>query len=240
MGSLISGFIAEIFLQYYEDYTIKHHLEDKNIIFSNRYIDYVLMLFDSRRTTAEQIGTYMNSIHQHLTFKLTCEENNSISYLDLTLTRHNTSIISSIFRKPTITDTTIHYTSNHPLEHKLAAFGSLVNSMQKLSLTQKARKQEKNTIPHIAISNGYPVKLIDQLQHKTLIHNGNNTQDNQPVQNNKKWVIFKYYSPLVRKITNIFKNTNLQITYRTTNTLWQILNTNNKHMIKYSTSGIYS
>jgi hypothetical protein len=63
--------------------------------------------------------------------------------------------------------------------------------MQKLSLTQEARKQEKNAIRHIAISHGYPVKLIDQLQHKNLINNGNTTQDNQPVQNNKKWVTFK-------------------------------------------------
>jgi hypothetical protein len=34
MGSLISGVIAEIFLQYYEQLVIKHYLEDKTIIFT--------------------------------------------------------------------------------------------------------------------------------------------------------------------------------------------------------------
>jgi hypothetical protein len=115
-----------------------------------------------------------------------------------------------------------------------------VNRVQKLPLTQGSQKQEKNTISHIAISNGYPVKLTDQLQHKNPINNGNTIQDNQPAQNNKEWVTFKYHSPAVRKITNIFKNTNRQIAHRATYTLWQILNTSNKHMNKYSTSGIYS
>jgi hypothetical protein len=53
MGSPISGFIAEIFLQYYEDHTIKHHLEDKKILFCNRYFDDILMIFESRKTTTE-------------------------------------------------------------------------------------------------------------------------------------------------------------------------------------------
>jgi hypothetical protein len=101
-------------------------------------------------------------------------------------------------------------------------------------------KQETNAIRHIAINNGYPIKLIDQLQHKNLINNDKTTRDKQPVQNNKKWVTFKYHSPLARKITNVFKNTDLQITYLATNTLWQILNINKKHMNKYSASGIYS
>jgi hypothetical protein len=69
MGSLISGLIAEIFLQCYENSTKKHHLEDKKILFSNRYVDDILMTFYSRRNIAEQKGTYMKSIHQHLTFK---------------------------------------------------------------------------------------------------------------------------------------------------------------------------
>jgi hypothetical protein len=57
--------------------------------------------------------------------------------------------------------------------------------------------------------------------------------------NNKKWVTFKYHSPLVRKVTNIFKNPKLQIAFQATNTLWKILSSNNKHINKYSTSGTY-
>jgi hypothetical protein len=143
------------------------------------------MIYDSNRITTKQIDTYMNNTHlNHLAFKPTYEENNTVSYLDLRLSRHNTSVITNIFRKPTTTDTTIHYTSNHPLEQKLAAFRFLESRMQKLPLTQEARKQENNIMRHIAKNNGYPVKLIDKLQHKIVTKDDNITQNNQQPHNN--------------------------------------------------------
>ena len=42
-------------------------------------------------------------------------------------------------------------------------------------------------------------------------------------QNNTKWLTFKYCSSLVRKVTNLFKNTNLNVAFRTTNTINQQL-----------------
>lgn len=97
MGSPLSSLIAEIFLQYYEDHIIKNNLENKKIIFYNRYVDNILIIFDSWKTTAEQIQNYMNNICQQLKFKQTVEENNSINYLDLTLTRQNNAITINIF-----------------------------------------------------------------------------------------------------------------------------------------------
>jgi hypothetical protein len=218
---------------------IKHHLEYKRILFYNRCVDNILMIFDSSKTTPEQIVTYMNNVHHHLAFKLTYEENNTVSYLDLTLTRHNTSIITSIFRKPTATDTTVHHTSNHPLQHKLAAFRFLVNRMQILPLTQEARKQEIDTIRHIAINKGYLVELINKLLHKNISDDDNTTEHSQQARN-KKWITFRYHSPLVRKVANIFKNSNLQIAYQATNTLGKVLNANNNNVNKCTSSGIYS
>jgi len=41
---------------------------------------------------------------------------------------------------------------------------------------------------------------------------------------NKKLITFTYYGPQIRRITNLFKNTNIQIAFRTTNTIQQQLN----------------
>jgi hypothetical protein len=208
VGSPISSIVVEIFLQYYEENTVKYHLENKRILFYNRYVDDILIIFDSSRITIEKVHTYIKNVHHQLTFKPTPEENNAISYLDLTITRLNTSIDINIFRKPTTTDTTIHYTSNRPVEHKLAAFRFMVDRLNNLPLTPEAHQQEKNIIRHMAINNGYPVRLIDKLQHKTITDGDHTTQKDQQIQ---KWVIFRYHSPLIRKVTNNFKNTNLRI-----------------------------
>jgi hypothetical protein len=47
----------------------------------------------------------------------------------LTLTRQNNAITINIFWKPTTTDTTIHYASNHPMEHKLASYRFFLNTV---------------------------------------------------------------------------------------------------------------
>jgi hypothetical protein len=231
MGSPISGIAAEIFLQYYEEKIVKRYLENKMILSYNRYVDDILIIFNSRKMTIEQIHTELNGLQQCLIFKLTTEENNAISYLDLTLTRLNDSIDISVFRKPTTTDTTIHYTSNHPTEHKLAAFRYMVNRSNNLPFKPEVKQQQENTIWHIANNDGYPVRLIQKLQQKITVTENHNTLTKQPIQ---KWVTFKCHSPLVRKITNIFKNTILRIAYQATNTLWP------KHTNIYTSSGIYS
>jgi hypothetical protein len=166
------------------------------------------------------------------------EESNTVNYLDLTLTGNNTTSTTNIFRKPTTTDTTIHYTSNHPMEQKLASYRFLMNRTQQLPLTQEARKQDLNTIYHTAKNNGYPAKVIAQLQHRIMDNNIHTTQDNKPIQN-KKWMTFKYHSLLVRKRTNLFRNTNLRIAFRSTNTIQQLINTTNTHANKYMASGVY-
>jgi hypothetical protein len=39
--------------------------------------------------------------------------------------------------------------------------------------------------------------------------------------NNKKWAVFTYHSPKIRKITNLFRQTNIHIAYKSSNTIQQ-------------------
>jgi hypothetical protein len=79
MGSPISGLIAEIFLQYFEQHIIKNSLDNNNIIFYNRYVDDILIIFYSKKTNYD-IQNFMNTIHKGLQFKATEETDNNISF----------------------------------------------------------------------------------------------------------------------------------------------------------------
>jgi hypothetical protein len=48
MGSPISGLVAEIFLQHYEDIHTKQLLDTKNIAFYTRYVDDILIIYDKK------------------------------------------------------------------------------------------------------------------------------------------------------------------------------------------------
>ena len=58
----------------------------------------------------------MCNIDKHLEFKLSEEENNTLNYPDLSIHRNTNKIDVQIYRKPTHTDVTIQFSSNHPLE----------------------------------------------------------------------------------------------------------------------------
>ena len=94
---------------------------------------------------------------------------------NLLIIRHPTQIEIDIFRKPTMTDTTINYTSNHPTEHKMAAYRYLIKRMMSLSVSTEKRFTEWQNIRNIANNNKFPIhditKLRTQIQHKTQTNN---------------------------------------------------------------------
>jgi hypothetical protein len=60
--------------------------------------------------------------------------------------------------------------------------------------------------------------------------------------NNKRkiWVTFTYHSAKVRKITNLFKHTDIKIAFKSTNTIHQQTRPKNLHITQdYGKSGIY-
>ena len=71
-----------------------------------------------------------------------------------------------IYRKLTTTDTTTHFTSTHPIEHKLAAYRYHITRMLSLPLKTTQQKREWETILHIAQQNGFLPAMIHKLRHQ--------------------------------------------------------------------------
>jgi hypothetical protein len=106
-------------------------------------------MIETELTTDQNIHNEMNIFH---IFKITHDINNSIDFLDLTLTRVDNKLTANIFRKPTTTDTTIHFLSNNPLQQqqkKTADYKSYLQSTYTLPLTQQGRQSELNTTMHV-------------------------------------------------------------------------------------------
>ena len=55
MVSPISSTIAEIYVQYFESIYVKHWLESAEIIFYKRYVDDIFIIYDTRKTNAQNI-----------------------------------------------------------------------------------------------------------------------------------------------------------------------------------------
>ena len=150
MGSPISSTIAEIFLQHPEDAHVKQLLDSRNIAFDTRYVDDILITYDTEKTNYERITTYVNQIHEDTQINATRAANNSISFLDLLVVRKTATLEIDIYRKPTTTDTTINFPSNQPMEHKIAAYRRNVIIMNCLPVAPHRKQKEWDTIQRTA------------------------------------------------------------------------------------------
>jgi hypothetical protein len=192
MGSPLPSTMAEIYLQYFEELMIKHWIETSEIIHCRRHVDDII-IFDKNKTNMHIITNNINNTHKHLEFEPTAEENNNINYLDLSIHRNNHGLQMGIYRKPTQIATTIHFTSNHPLEHKLVAYNFYINRMISMPITYQARQQELNTICAIPRNNAFPIRTIHNLTNRiTLTQNKDNTFTNTQ---RKTWLTLTYHSP---------------------------------------------
>jgi len=87
MGSPIPGTTAEIFLQNLENTHVKHLLEANILSFYTRYVDDILVIYDFTLTTPDNVQRYLSTIHNNIQFSSTHENNHSVTYLDLAITR---------------------------------------------------------------------------------------------------------------------------------------------------------
>ena len=123
---------------------------------------------------------------------------------------------------------TIHFTSSHPYDHKLTSFHYYINRMITMPITEQATKHEWSKILVMAHNNGFPECLIHRLRNKFIAKKYRTTSTQTRKHDNKKWVTFTYHSPSVHKITNLFKRTNLKMTFRPTNTIYQQISQKSK------------
>jgi hypothetical protein len=110
----------------------------------------------------------MNSVHLLLLFTPTTEVENTITYLDLAIHRQHHTFQLGIHHKPTQIDVTIHYKSNHPIQHKLAAYCCHINHMLTLPINESTKNQQWNRICSMVKNNGFPLHIIQRIKNNLL------------------------------------------------------------------------
>lgn len=89
----------------------------------------------------------------------------------------------------------------------------------------------------MAETNGYPTSTITKLN--AQIQNKLQQSNTNIELSNKKWVTFTFHSPIICRITNIFRDTNLKIALQNNNSIHNILSTQCRDNNIYKQSGIY-
>jgi hypothetical protein len=146
-------------------------LSAKHKIIYFRYVDDILIIYDSNHSDIQDILADFNTLHPNLQFTVETEKDNTINYLDLNIQRTPSGWKTAIYRKPTFTDAIIPYKSNHPPQHKYAAVRFTYNRLHSYNLQQPEHLQEEKTIHNILYNNGFPIQPHKPHQPKTKRQN---------------------------------------------------------------------
>ena len=125
MGSPLGPTLANLFLTYYEDRWLDNCPIQFRPRYYRRYVDDVFLMFE-RKDQVKKFLKYMNTRHPNIQF--TCEEesNNKISFLDVSITRMNNKLVTSLYRKKTFSGVYMNYNSFLPLKYKKGLIHTLL------------------------------------------------------------------------------------------------------------------
>jgi hypothetical protein len=202
-----------------------------------------MIIDDHSKITSTQVLEHANTINTDLKFKPTPETIISINFLDLLLHITNHGLETEVYRKPTSTDTTIHYNSSHPMEHNLAAYRFLPNRIHQLPITPPYKQKEWNMIQNIAKANAFPhallVKLDAQISRTPTLSSTKDSPTATTTSTPKTWVMFTYYNPMIQKKNIFLSQYQRQNHIRTNNTIHNALHNRPRNTNILAQSGIY-
>lgn len=241
MGSPLSPLLAEIYMNNFEKIIFKSNSNLVNCIqFWARYVDDIFCIWTGTDRNLDQFLNYINSIHEKIQFTIEKENNNSINFLDLTITKNSGKLNFSIYRKPTTTDTLIHAESKQSVSIKLSPFHSLIHRLLQVPLSTADFEKESHIIKQLAIRNGYEPKMIEKMisikQSKLIMSQFYHSQSSTEV---KIWQSINYIGNVSEKMSRYLSNDNRKFISVNRSNLGALLVNNKDKTDNGNKSGVY-
>ena len=126
MGSPLGPTLGNLFFVNYESKWLKECSVQFAPKYYPRYVDNIFLLFNAK-DHVKKFLRYGNSRHPNI--KFTCEEenDNKISFLDISITRTENKFTTSIFRKKTYSGVYLNFHSHLPTDYKKGLIDTLLH-----------------------------------------------------------------------------------------------------------------
>ena len=243
MGSPLSPLLAELFMNNLEEklFNSNNFLLNK-VLYWYRYVDDVLVAWTGTERQLHLFHKLINQLHPKIKFTVELEENGSLNFLDINISKDNNKHKFKMFRKPTYTDSLIPFNSNHPWSYKLAAFQSMFHRLLSIPLSREDYNLELETIYRIGLNNGYPIFVLKNLYNKKLqqsilkqfyaVNNKNNDSD-------LKYIKMQFNNKISPKISKELEKLQYKPVYYCNTNIGKLLFNTKDKVEKLERSGVY-
>ena len=194
MGSPLGPTLANAFMCYWEEKWLKNCPISFKPLTYKRYVDDTFLIFSSPDHPALFLE-YMNSQHPNISFTCEIEQNRSLSFLDVNITRGDSNFSTSLYRKPTFTGLLSKFSAFSPILCKKNLIATLTYRAYQISSSFPSFHTEIEFLKNLFQQNGYPLDFIEGQIRKTLdkffIPKLSNQIDDEPTEG--KPVLFVTY-----------------------------------------------
>ena len=123
-------------------------------------MDDIFVIF-KKRDHVKKFLRYIDSRHRNI--KFTCEEekNNKISFLDISISRNNNALETSIFRKPTFSGVYTNFNSFLPTEYKRKLLRTFLYRTYNICSSYLQIHEEIIHLKSVWQKNSFPLSFID-------------------------------------------------------------------------------
>ena len=164
MGSSLCPLLANIYMAHLEEHHFLQTALNINPSFYRRYVEDTFCLFENRNQV-QRFLEYINSINGSTQFDIEYETNDSLSFLDTTISRSSNNMYPDVSTKIKSTDKGLlyNYTSFIPDKCKRNLISCLVFRVFNIASSYKLLHIDKETLKSKFLSNGFPAWLFDLL-----------------------------------------------------------------------------
>ncbi|MCP4473778.1 MAG: hypothetical protein GY821_04275 [Gammaproteobacteria bacterium] len=157
MGGRLSPLVADLFMCEFEEKLLS--LTQKKPLIWWRYVDDVFCIWPHTSQDLDNFLQEINLLHPSIKFTLELEQNASLPFLDVAVTRVQNAFITNVYRKPTHTNRYLHYSSHHALSTKLGILCTMKKRAKSICMKGEL-KSELSHLFNVFVNNGYPPQLI--------------------------------------------------------------------------------
>ena len=126
-----------------------------------RYVDYISVIFSSKEHLQPFVN-YMKKQHKYLKLTSEAENDNSFSFLDIKITRHNQQFKTSVYRKPTFSGVFTHYESYLDQIYKKLLIDTLLFRCFSICSDNTLFHLKGDHLREIVKKNSYPSGIMKQ------------------------------------------------------------------------------
>ena len=161
MGNPLAPTMANFFLGFLEE-TLFKNTDPDYPVFYVRYVDDVFCIFRNN-VDFKNFFERLNSLHVSLKFTYEESRGSTLPFLDVEVKLTGEGCETSIYRKPTNTNTLLHFDAVVPLRWKSGLVMCMLNRAHRLSSSVQLFHKEVMKLKHIFELNSYPVQFFNKI-----------------------------------------------------------------------------